>query len=230
VKTGNYVAYYRVSTKRQRRSGLGLEAQRQAVHRYLDGGDWKLIEEFVEAESGRRSDRPQLQKALKACRVYGATLVIAKLDRLARNVAFIANLMEAGVEFEAVDLPDANRMTLHIMAAMAEQEARYISTRTKEGLEIARQQGKQLGGTRPKAQLTEAGREIGREAQRAQARRRAKDLLDAIEDIRSKGAKSLRDIAEMLNERNISTPRGGKWSATQVARVLIYANETEERA
>jgi resolvase-like protein len=124
--TGRYIAYYRVSTARQGRSGLGLEAQRQAVREHLDGGRWKLVAEFTEVESGKRSDRPKLADALKACRLQGTKLIIAKLDRLARNVAFISNLMESKVEFEAVDFPQANRLTIHIMAAIAEHEAKMI--------------------------------------------------------------------------------------------------------
>jgi DNA invertase Pin-like site-specific DNA recombinase len=129
--TGSYVAYYRVSTQRQGRSGLGLEAQQDAVRNHLNGGDWRIVGEFTEVESGKRKDRPKLAAALAACRVHGAKLVIAKLDRLARNVAFVSALMEAGVEFEAVDFPQANRLTIHILAAVAEHEAKVISERTK---------------------------------------------------------------------------------------------------
>jgi DNA invertase Pin-like site-specific DNA recombinase len=127
---GRFVAYYRVSTDRQGRSGLGLEAQREAVRSYLDGGSWQLVEEVVEVESGKRNDRPKLGEALKLCRLHGATLIIAKLDRLARNVAFVSNLMESGVDFVAVDFPQANRLTVHILAAVAEHEAAMISQRT----------------------------------------------------------------------------------------------------
>jgi DNA invertase Pin-like site-specific DNA recombinase len=124
---GRFVAYYRVSTDQQGRSGLGLEAQREAVQRYLDGGSWSLADEVTEVESGRRTDRPELDRALGLCRLYGATLVVAKLDRLARNVAFISKLMESGVDFVAVDLPQANRFTIHILAAVAEHEREMIS-------------------------------------------------------------------------------------------------------
>jgi hypothetical protein len=131
---GRFVAYYRVSTDRQGRSGLGLEAQREAVRSYLDGGSWQLVEEVVEVESGKRNDRPKLAEALKLCRLHQATLIIAKLDRLARNVAFVSNLMESGVDFVAVDFPQANRLTVHILAAVAEHEAAMISQRTKAAL------------------------------------------------------------------------------------------------
>src|SRR4051812_8938522 len=120
---GKFIAYYRVSTDRQGKSGLGLEAQQEAVRSYLNGGNWQLVAELVEIESGKRSDRPKLQEALKLCRLHGATLIIAKLDRLARNVAFVSNLMESGVDFVAVDFPQANRLTVHILAAVAEHEA-----------------------------------------------------------------------------------------------------------
>jgi DNA invertase Pin-like site-specific DNA recombinase len=137
-----YLAYYRVSTDKQGHSGLGLDAQRAAVQAYLAQGAWTLQAEFTEVESGQRADRPVLARALAACRAQGAILVIAKLDRLARNVAFISNLMDSGVEFVAVDFPQANRLTLHILAAVAEHERDMISARTKAALEqIARKLG-----------------------------------------------------------------------------------------
>jgi DNA invertase Pin-like site-specific DNA recombinase len=170
--TGRFVAYYRVSTARQGKSGLGLEAQQQAVREHLNGGRWTLVGEFVEVESGKRADRPKLAEAIKACRLRGAKLVIAKLDRLARNVAFISNLMESGVEFEAVDFPQANRLTIHIMAAMAEHEAKMISDRTKAALAAAKRRGVKLGGDRG-ARLTAQARAAGRAALQAKAQERA---------------------------------------------------------
>jgi DNA invertase Pin-like site-specific DNA recombinase len=122
-----------------------LEAQRQAVRDHLNGGTWKLIAEFTEVESGKRGDRPKLAEALAACRLHRAKLVIAKLDRLARNVAFISNLMEAHVEFEAVDFPQANRLTIHILSAVAEHEAKMISERTRAALAAAKARGVRLG-------------------------------------------------------------------------------------
>jgi DNA invertase Pin-like site-specific DNA recombinase len=142
-----FVAYYRV-TQRQGRSGLGLDAQRKAVADHLNGGGWRIVAEFTEIESGKRSDRPKLAEALKACRVLGATLIIAKLDRLARNVHFISGLMESGVDFTAVDFPQANRLTVHILAAVAEHEAKLISERTKPALAAAKARGVKLGGDR----------------------------------------------------------------------------------
>src|SRR5580704_1542251 len=154
LNTASFVAYYRVSTQRQGRSGLGLEAQQKAVRDYLNGGDWRMVGEFVEVESGRRKDRPRLAEALSMCRVHGAKLIIAKLDRLARNVAFISTLMDSGVDFEAADFPQANRLTIHILAAVAEHEARMISERTKAALAAAKRRGVKLGGHRAGAKLT----------------------------------------------------------------------------
>src|SRR5437773_11124177 len=135
---GKFVAYFRVSTDRQGRSGLGLDAQRKSVLDYLDGGRWSLIAEFTEIESGKRNDRPELEKALAACRKQKAKLVIAKLDRLSRNLAFIATLMDSAVEFIAVDMPEANKLTVHILAAMAEHEREQISKRTRDALAAAK--------------------------------------------------------------------------------------------
>ena len=134
---GRFVAYYRVSTDKQGQSGLGLDAQRQAVMNYLNGGPWRLVDKFTEVESGKRNARPELQKALAACRKHKAKLVIAKLDRLSRNLAFIATLMDSNVEFIAADNPHANRLTVHILAAVAEHERGAISERTKAALASA---------------------------------------------------------------------------------------------
>jgi DNA invertase Pin-like site-specific DNA recombinase len=144
-----FVAYYRVSTDRQGRSGLGLEAQQKAVMDYLNGGAWELVGEFIEVESGKKSDRPELSRAIDACRKHKARLVIAKLDRLSRNLAFVATLMESGVEFVAVDNPHANKLTIHILAAVAEHEREAISERTKAALAAAKARGKRLGTPRP---------------------------------------------------------------------------------
>jgi DNA invertase Pin-like site-specific DNA recombinase len=149
---GRFVAYHRVSTARQGESGLGLEAQRQANLTYLNGGAWEMVGEFVEVESGKNSDRKQLAAALEACRKHKAKLVIAKLDRLSRNLAFIATLMESGVEFIAVDNPHANKLTVHILAAVAQHEREMISERTRAALQAAKARGKVLathGSERP---------------------------------------------------------------------------------
>jgi DNA invertase Pin-like site-specific DNA recombinase len=217
---GKFVAYYRVSTQRQGRSGLGLDAQRKAVADHLNGGDWRIVAEFTEIESGKRSDRPKLAEALKACRVLGATLIIAKLDRLARNVHFISGLMESGVDFTAVDFPQANRLTVHILAAVAEHEAKMISERTKAALAAAKARGVKLGGDRG-ARLTPEARQAGCRAVTARADARASDLAPIVKELQATGARSLRAIAAKLNERAIRTPRGnGRWQAGTVHQLL----------
>lgn len=219
---GRFVAYYRVSTARQGRSGLGLEAQQAAVRDHLNGGNWSLAAEVVEVESGKRSDRPKLIEALRLCRLHKAVLIIAKLDRLARNVAFVSALMEAGVEFVAVDFPQANRLTVHILAAVAEHEARMISDRTKAALKAAKARGVQLGGNRG-AIITADARARSVAARSDSASRRAADILPIIAEIQAAGATSLREIAAGLNERRIPTSRGGEWQAVQVQRVFARA-------
>src|SRR3954454_18915621 len=181
MATGKFVAYYRVSTQKQGASGLGLDAQRKAVADYLDGGRWSLVAEFTEVESGKRNDRPELAKALATCRRTGATLIIAKLDRLARNVAFVSNLMEAGVEFVAVDFPTANRLTIHILAAVAEHEREMISARTKDALVAAKARGTRLGN--PNGLTAEArtqGTAVAVAKRKVQAAARAADLAPII--------------------------------------------------
>jgi DNA invertase Pin-like site-specific DNA recombinase len=224
MANGKFVAYYRVSTAKQGESGLGLESQQQDVRAYLNGGRWTMVGEFTEVESGKRSDRPKLAEALRDCRVYGATLIIAKLDRLARNVAFTSNLMEAGVDFIAVDNPTASRLTVHILAAVAEDEAKRISDRTKAALAAAKARGMALGGRRVSARrfgaIAAQGREASAKVRRKTAAERAANLMPAIHDLRSNGAASLRQLAAGLNERGIPTARGGMWSAVQVQRVL----------
>jgi DNA invertase Pin-like site-specific DNA recombinase len=217
VHCSRYIAYYRVSTARQGKSGLGIEAQKQAVSQHLSGQ--KPISEFTEVESGRRSDRPQLTAALAACRVHKATLVIAKLDRLARNVAFVSSLMEAGVEFEACDFPQANRLTIHILAAVAEHEVRMISERTRAALAAAKARGTVLGGFRGRAG-TCTDLEKARAVRSDQAKQRAIDLASTIEEVRLAGAHSFRSIATRLNSRGIVASRGGPWSAAQVRNVI----------
>lgn len=217
---GAFVSYCRVSTARQGRSGLGLEAQREAVSRCLNGGQWSLVAEFTEVESGKRNDRPELAKALQACRVYGAKLVIAKLDRLSRDAHFLLGLEKAGVDFVAADMPHANRLTVGIMAMVADEERRMISQRTKAALAAAKKRGVQLGGDRG-ARLSHAARKAGREAQTVRAAERARDLAPIVQDIQAAGVTSLSGIARALSERRIPTPRGSDaWAPAQVARIL----------
>jgi DNA invertase Pin-like site-specific DNA recombinase len=221
---GKFISYLRVSTQRQGKSGLGLEAQREAVANYLNGGRWKLVQELIEVESGKSKERPKLVEALRLCRIYNATLLVAKLDRLARNVAFVSTLMESGVKFVAVDLPQANELTVHIMAAMAEYEAKAISARTKAALEAAKARGTRLGGLRwDLASVSKQGRKLALKVRKERAENRASDLLPVIESIKAEGATSLRQIASVLNDRGITTARGGEWSAVQVKRILDAA-------
>ena len=198
---GKFVAYFRVSTDRQGKSGLGLEAQRKSVLDFLDGGRWSLVAEFTEVESGKRSDRPQLAKALDACRRQKAKLVIAKLDRLSRNLAFIATLMESGVEFVAVDNPHANKLTVHILAAVAQHEREMISERTKAALKAARARGTRLGNPR----LDEAAKR-GTAALKADARRFAANVPPIIREIEKAGAASRNAIAAKLNKKITGLP------------------------
>ena len=219
AKGEKWISYLRVSTDRQGKSGLGLEAQRNAVTEFLNGGNWTIVKEFVEIESGKRADRPKLAEAIKACRVYGAKLVIAKLDRLSRDAHFLLGLEKAGVDFVAADMPNANRLTVGIMAMVAEEERRMISKRTKDALAAAKRRGVKLGGDRGGAGSKE-GRAKAVEAVQRAAADRAADLAPVIKELQAAGKTSLRAIAEGLNDQGILTARGGQWSATQVQRVL----------
>jgi DNA invertase Pin-like site-specific DNA recombinase len=222
MNKGKFVSYLRVSTARQGKSGLGLEAQRDAVAGYLNGGRWSLIEEVIEVESGKLNARPKLAQALALCRLHNATLVVAKLDRLARNVAFLSNLIESKVEFVAADFPQANTLTVHILAAVAEHEGKMISARTKAALAAAKARGTKLGGDRAGVIAGQArkGNMASVKVRGAKAEKRAADLMPVIEAARAGGATSLRQIAAALNERHIPTAKGGEWKAVQVQRVL----------
>ena len=231
MASGNFVAYYRVSTKRQGASGLGLEAQKSAVETFLNGGRWKLVADFTEVESGKNNMRPQLTAAIQACRVYKATLVIAKLDRLSRNAHFLLGLKEAGIDFVAADMPEANRLTVGIMALVAEQEREAISQRTKAALAAAKARGVKLGGlgitAKGKQQgrpLTAKARRMGTAALQAKAGARARDLAPMIAELRASGINSRSSLAKALNERGVTTARGGAWTATQVARLIAAQN------
>jgi DNA invertase Pin-like site-specific DNA recombinase len=229
VAEGKFVSYLRVSTARQGRSGLGLEAQRKAVDDFLNGGNWQIAKEFVEIESGKNADRPQLAKALQACRVFGAKLVIAKLDRLSRDAHFLLGLEKAGVDFVCADMPAANRLTVGIMAMVADEERRMISARTKAALAAAKARGVQLGGDRG-GRLTAKQRAAGRAVQEEQARNRALDLMPTIQELQAAGCASLRAIAAALEERGIPTARSGKWSSVQVSRLLEAARPFDASA
>ena len=224
---GKFVSYLRVSTAKQGASGLGLEAQRSAVAAYLNGGQWSVIREVVEVESGKRANRPKLAEAMALCRLHGATLLVAKLDRLSRDAAFLMNLQAAGVRFVAADLPQANEMTVGIMAVVAQAERKAISTRTKEALAAAKARGTKLGGTRWD-HLTGTTGDKGRAAsvatRQARAVGRAADLLPIIAELRTEGVTTLAALADALTERSIPTARGAeRSSAMQVSRVLKAA-------
>lgn len=223
------VCYLRVSTARQGASGLGLEAQRAAVQAHAAAAGMAIVAEYVEVESGKRSDRPQLAAALGACRLHRAQLVIAKLDRLARNVAFIANLMDGGVDFVACDMPHANRLTLHLMAAMAEYERDMISQRTKAALAAAKARGVRLGNPNGAAHL----RDKCRQGAAASAAARANGAIASARALQpiiaSLEASALGDaaVARELNARGVPTPSGGIWRASQVRRVRLRLAEID---
>lgn len=205
----HYVAYYRVSTQRQGQSGLGLDTQKTAVAAFLASTTGTLLSEFTEIESGRKKNRPQLRAALLECRSKKATLIIAKLDRLARNLHFITGLMESNVDFVAVDNPNANRLTLQILAAVAEDEARRISERTKSALAAAKARGTRLGTT---------GHVRAKENKNA-AREFAEKLAPLIREIQSTGATTAAAIAAELNQRGVPTSKKGRWHPTSVQRL-----------
>jgi DNA invertase Pin-like site-specific DNA recombinase len=213
-----FVSYLRVSTERQGRSGLGLEAQRRAVADFLAGGSWRHVAELVEVESGSRDARPRLSEALALCRLHGATLVIAKLDRLSRDAAFLLNLQKAGVRFVAADMPEANELVVGIMAVVAQAERKMISARTNAALAAAKARGVRLGKPENLSNR-EAGQARGRTQQARRAEERALDLAPMIAAARAEGAVSLRQIAAALNAQGIPAARGGAWSAAQVQRV-----------
>ena len=220
------IAYYRVSTKRQGRSGLGLEAQQAAVERFVDSTQGNLIRSFTETESGRKDSRHQLKSALEACRVHQARLVIAKLDRLARNAAFLLSLRDAGVDFVCCDMPDANRLTVGILAMVAEDEAERISQRTKAALAAAKARGTKLGTAGPKnLKNRELGSIRGNRTKQQKARQQAADLAPTLRQLEADGL-SLRQIANRLNELHIPAPRGGRWAAAQVSRVKSRMNSS----
>jgi DNA invertase Pin-like site-specific DNA recombinase len=220
---GKFIGYLRVSTEKQGLSGLGIEAQRKAIEDYLNGGRWELLAEYVEIESGKRSDRPELARALAHSKATGATLVIAKLDRLSRNVAFISNLMESGVEFVAADMPMANRLTVHVLAAVAEHEREMISQRTIAALAAAKARGVKLGNPHGARALSGLGNVHAVTAVKAGADARMSRILPVIENIRGEGKTTLRGIAKELNRRGILTARGGQWYATTVKNLLDRA-------
>jgi len=232
-----FVSYLRVSTDKQGKSGLGLEAQRAAVENYLTGGQWRLVKEYVEVETGKNDQRPQLRKALHHAKVTGATLVIAKLDRLSRNVAFIDNLQESKVRFVCADMPEANETMIGFMAVMAKHERQAVSKRTRDALQAIKAQEKDpaqrrarrkrgkkgLGNPNGAKALQGLGNEAAVQALKANADRHAQDVLPIVQDIQSGGITSLRSIAAELNARGILTARKGQWYPTTVRNLLNRA-------
>lgn len=216
TKPTRYVAYLRVSTPRQGEQGLGMDAQRAAVGAFAKQASATILATYVEVESGKRSDRPELAKALAAAKKAKATLLIAKLDRLARNVLFIAKLMDAGVDFVAVDQPFASRLTLHILSAVAEDEARRISERTKAALASAKARGIKLGSPIARQTVAKARAARSAYAKKANATTRA-----VIREIQSSGIVTLTGVARALEARGVPTPaRRTNWQPVQVARLL----------
>jgi DNA invertase Pin-like site-specific DNA recombinase len=225
---GRFISYLRVSTTKQGASGLGLEAQRKAVEEYLNGGRWKLLAEFVEVESGKNNERQELQNALRACRLHGATLLVAKLDRLARNAYFLLGLQASGVDFVACDMPAANKLTVGILAMVAEEEARMISARTTAALRAAKARGIRLGNPENLThKARRKGNAVSRKVRTAKAAQRAQDIAPTLAEIQSEGAASLSQIAAALNRRRIPAPRGGSWGAVQVSRVISVLNTSQ---
>ena len=217
------ISYLRVSTARQGVSGLGLEAQRAAVTAHIAASGHTLVTEYVEVESGAKAARPQLAAALDACKLHRATLVIAKLDRLARNVAFISNMMDGGVDFVACDMPHANRLTLHLLAAIAEHEREMISQRTKAALQAAKARGRRLGNPNGAAGLVAYAGQAALESglrRTEQASQRADAVGQVIRDVVASGIEGSRAIAVALNERAIPSPSGGIWYEEQVRRTM----------
>lgn len=218
--TRRAIAYFRVSTAEQERSGLGLDAQRRAVNTYAANVGVELIGQYEDIESGKRDDRPELQRAIAHAKRSKALLVIAKLDRLSRKVSFVSNLMEAGVQFVAVDNPSANELTIHILAAVAQAERKAIGERTRAALAAARARGTRLGNpnlalARPLAARTVSERAAGF----------ASNTLPLIRELRSAGCATLQSIADALNARGVKTARSGCWTATAVRRILARPYE-----
>jgi DNA invertase Pin-like site-specific DNA recombinase len=216
---GKFVSYLRVSTTKQGADGLGIDAQRQAVAQYLNGGSWKLLREFCEVESGKKAKRPQLEQALQLAKVSGARLLVAKLDRLSRDAGFLYRLRDAGVRFTCCDVPDASELTIGVLAVVAEDEARRISARTKAALAAAKARGTLLGDRTGANLKGVSGYREAVATLQAKADARAKDVAPILADIEQAGITSHRGIAAELNAREIPSPRGKLWNEFQVARL-----------
>ena len=219
-----YIAYYRVSTVKQGQSGLGLEAQKASVAEYLSTAKGELINEFTEIQSGKQNNRPELEKALRKCRLTGSTLLIAKLDRLSRNAAFLINLQNSAINFVACDMPEANTLTVGLMACLADYERVLISNRTKEALKAAKARGVKLGNPHlDKIRCTDTS--AARTAKIEKAKERNSEIKEVITEIQNSTTDklSLREISRRLNEAGYKTAWGKDWHATSVSRILQAA-------
>lgn len=210
-----FVAYYRVSTDKQGLLGNGIEAQKQSVARYLTSLDCELLASFEEVESGANNRRPELAAAIQTAKSKKAVLVIAKLDRLSRNAAFLLQLQDSGVDFVACDMPNADKLSVGIIALLAQRERQLISERTSAGLAVAKQRGVRLGNPNASKAWTKAITAIKEQRQQF-----AMTALKSIREIQTTGVETLSQIADCMNKRGERTPRGGKWTATAVKRVL----------
>jgi DNA invertase Pin-like site-specific DNA recombinase len=207
-----FVCYYRVSTQKQGASGLGLDAQRSSIQRFTKASGGEVVAEFTETESGKRAhNRPALGEALRIAKSRGAVLLIAKLDRLARNVHFISGLLESGVNFVAVDMPTKDRFMLHVQAAFAEEEARRISQRTKEALAAAKRRGVDVGAT---------GRALAARYKAEATERAKKEFHSVFEEAKSAGCRTTRAFRDFLNEREVPGPGGGLWHLPNTFKTL----------
>jgi DNA invertase Pin-like site-specific DNA recombinase len=221
-----FVSYFRVSTQKQGRSGLGLDAQRTAVKTHLIANGGTELATFTEIESGKSNARPQLQAALLRCKQTHATLLVAKLDRLSRNAGFLMNLRDAGAKFQALDIPEANTLTLGVLAVLAQHERELISARTKAALAARRARGLPLGTPRDLRAHAKRASALGCATNSAKARARAAEITPQFKAARDAGCKSLRQIAEYLNNLQITTPRGKSWTPTAVANAERLATRT----
>ena len=218
---GKFCSYIRVSTQAQNSSGLGLEAQRKAILDYLNGGRWRIIREYIEIESGRRNDRPELMKALEHCKRTKATLLIAKLDRLSRSVSFTSALMESGIDFLAVDNPHANKFMIHVQAAFNQHEAEMISKRTREALAAAKARGVKLGNPHGFSRVKRNTDPTKATEKRMQSAKEYAERMYSIVKSYIDSGLSLRAVAKKMEEQKELTPRGGeRWSGMTVKLIV----------
>ncbi len=214
---GKFVAYYRVSTTRQGDSGLGLEAQQKAVTDYLNGGKWDLVGEYIEVKSGKLESRPELKSALAQAKAEGATVIVAKMDRLGRRASHLLSTIDkSGVRFVFVEMPHASKLEIGIRAVVAEEEGRAISARTKDALQAAKRRAAEKGLPNP---LGKNGKKLAA-ANKAEANRFAEEMRPTITEIRQAGITTVRGICEELNRQGVAAARGGLWYVPQVHALL----------